>query len=52
MDRRITELKNFLRERSHQGIALAFSGGVDSSFLLSVLCGKPVFFILFQDFQF
>ena len=37
MDRRITELKNFLRERSHQGIALAFSGGVDSSFLLAVL---------------
>ena len=38
MNSRITELKNFLRERSHQGIALAFSGGVDSSFLLSVLC--------------
>lgn len=38
MDSRITELKDFLRERSHLGIALAFSGGVDSSFLLSVLC--------------
>ena len=38
MNSRITELKNFLRERSHQGIALAFSGGVDSSFLLSALC--------------
>ena len=38
MNSRITELKKFLRERSHQGVALAFSGGVDSSFLLSVLC--------------
>ena len=38
MNSRITELKNYLRERSRRGIALAFSGGVDSSFLLSVLC--------------
>lgn len=34
---RIVELKNYLREKSSAGIALAFSGGVDSSFLLSVL---------------
>ena len=34
---RTAELKEFLRQRSDQGIALAFSGGVDSSFLLSTL---------------
>ena len=34
---RIEELKNYLRDRSSAGIALAFSGGVDSSFLLAVL---------------
>ncbi len=33
----LDKLKNFLRERSKGGIALAFSGGVDSTFLLSVL---------------
>ncbi len=31
------QLKHFLRERSQGGIALAFSGGVDSSLLLAVL---------------
>ncbi len=31
------QLKNFLRERASNGIALAFSGGVDSSLLLAVL---------------
>lgn len=34
---RTAELKNYLREKSRAGIALAFSGGVDSSFLLAVL---------------
>lgn len=34
---RVEELKDFLRSRSGGGIALAFSGGVDSTFLLSVL---------------
>ena len=31
------QLKHDLRERSEGGIALAFSGGVDSSLLLAVL---------------
>ena len=35
---RIEQLKNFLKSKTGTGIALAFSGGVDSSFLLSVLC--------------
>ena len=34
---RSDELKNYLREKNGTGIALAFSGGVDSSFLLSIL---------------
>ena len=34
---RIEELKNYLRDKAAAGIALAFSGGVDSSFLLAVL---------------
>lgn len=34
---RIEELKNYLRNKTAAGIALAFSGGVDSSFLLAVL---------------
>ena len=34
---RTAELKNYLKEKSRAGIALAFSGGVDSSFLLAVL---------------
>ena len=34
---RTAELKNYLREKSGAGIALAFSGGADSSFLLAVL---------------
>jgi len=34
---KIEELKNYLRDRSGGGIALAFSGGADSSLLLSVL---------------
>lgn len=34
---RIIELKNYLREKTSAGVALAFSGGVDSSFLLAVL---------------
>ena len=34
---RIAELKNYLREKTSAGVALAFSGGVDSSFLLAVL---------------
>lgn len=34
---RIEELKNHLRNKTAAGIALAFSGGVDSSFLLAVL---------------
>lgn len=34
---RTAELKNYLREKSRAGIALAFSGGVDSTFLLAVL---------------
>lgn len=34
---RIDELKNMLRSLAPEGIALAFSGGVDSSFLLAVL---------------
>ena len=34
---RTEELKQFLRSRADQGIALAFSGGVDSSFLLALL---------------
>ena len=34
---RIDELRQFLRARSEHGIALAFSGGTDSSFLLAVL---------------
>lgn len=46
---RTDELKNFLRERSNGGIALAFSGGVDSTLLLSVLnelCGESSFPLL------
>ena len=34
---RIEELKTFLRRSAEHGAALAFSGGVDSSFLLAVL---------------
>ncbi|MBQ9337027.1 MAG: ATP-dependent sacrificial sulfur transferase LarE [Lentisphaeria bacterium] len=34
---RLEELKAFLRPRAEHGIALAFSGGTDSSFLLAVL---------------
>ena len=34
---RIEQLKNHLRDQTAAGIALAFSGGVDSSFLLAVL---------------
>ena len=34
---RIKELKEFLRPALNRGVALAFSGGVDSSLLLSVL---------------
>ena len=34
---RIEELKTFLRRTAEHGAALAFSGGVDSSFLLAVL---------------
>ena len=34
---RIDELRQFLRTRTEHGIALAFSGGTDSSFLLAVL---------------
>ena len=30
-------LEDYLKQKSSQGIALAFSGGVDSSFLLAVL---------------
>lgn len=38
MKQEIERLKAYLRERSSGGIALAFSGGVDSSLLLAVLC--------------
>ena len=38
MKSKIERLKAYLRERSSGGIALAFSGGVDSSLLLAVLC--------------
>ncbi len=38
MNSKLERLKTFLRERSAGGIALAFSGGVDSSLLLAVLC--------------
>lgn len=34
---RAAELKNYLRKKTGGGVALAFSGGVDSSFLLAVL---------------
>ena len=34
---RIDQLKQFLRNRAEHGIALAFSGGTDSSFLLAIL---------------
>ena len=43
---RIEELKKHLRNKTAAGIALAFSGGVDSSFLLAVLkelCDKTPF---------
>ena len=35
---RLTALRAFLRERASGGLALAFSGGVDSTLLLAVLC--------------
>ena len=38
MKSKVERLKAYLRERSGGGIALAFSGGVDSSLLLGVLC--------------
>lgn len=45
MENRTEQLKNFLRKNSDRGIALAFSGGTDSSLLLSVLrelhCESP-----------
>ena len=34
---RLTDLREFLRERASGGLALAFSGGVDSTLLLAVL---------------
>ena len=37
MNRRTQELKEYLLARADHGIAVAFSGGTDSSFLLSVL---------------
>ena len=37
MSHSLGELKDFLREKAARGVALAYSGGVDSTLLLSVL---------------